>query len=278
MSANDSSDAAFNIVPQLDGTNYPSWKTQMISYLQSKGLYKFLTNRATTLRERAENDEDLDALDELMDNDEKALGYLKCHISPSFLELVLNSETALDAWQRLEDFFAGREAFNKFHLLEQLMDGKLIETGKPTLDVQKYLKEKTELVRRLNAIGFQVPEDFLIAIILARLPESFDAMRRVFESQANPTVLKLNSELNKEALRKRKRESDKAFYGQDGDKDLIPPPPKKPKLDIKKKFFCTYCDCKGHEATKCWLNPESTNHRPDFVKKILKAAGGAPKE
>jgi len=157
---------------------------------------------------------------------------------------------------KLKKFFAGKESFNKFHLLEMLLDGKYVDTGKPVADVQKFLNDKSELVRRLGGIGLKVPEDFLITIILARLPDSFDAMRRVFESQANPTMLTLNTELNKEAIRKRKRD-ESAMYGQD---EIKPPKPKKQKtFGDKKKLFCTYCKSKGHEARLCWLNPESTN-------------------
>src|SRR5690606_1109681 len=104
--------------------------------------------------------------------------------------------------------------------------------------------KKPELVRRLEGVGFNVPDEILMAVILARLPESFDNMRRIFESQDNPTILKLNTELNKEAIRKQKRPRDeKSFYG----KDDVPPPPKKPRID-KRKLKCTYCTKKGHEA------------------------------
>jgi hypothetical protein len=174
----------------------------------------------------------------------------------------------------LETFFAGKEKFNKFHLLEMLMDGKYVDTGKPVVDVQKFLSDKSELVRRLKTIGMTVPEDFLICIILARLPDSFDAMRRVFESQADPTLQSLGIELNKEAVRKRKRD-ESALFGKD---DVIPQkPPKKPRLAAtdKKKVVCNYCKSKGHEAQQCWLNPDSPNYRPELVEKLARAAAAA---
>lgn len=253
----------------LDGTNYVVWKTQMTSFLQSKGLYKFITGRGKTLKINARAKRDNDALELLIEGDEKTLGHIKCYIAPSFLELVIKCDTALEAWKSLDTFFAGRETFNKFNLLEQLMDGQLKETGNPIVDVQEFLKDKTELVRRLEGVGFKVPDEILMAVILARLPESFDNMRRIFESQDNPTILKLNTELNKEAIRKQKRPRDeKSFYG----KDDVPPPPKKPRID-KRKLKCNYCTKKGHEAEKCWLNPKSTNYRKEFVDRLRESAG-----
>jgi hypothetical protein len=53
----------------------------------------------------------------IMDEDEMALGHIKCHVSPSFLDLVIECKTALEAWKKLETFFNGKEKFNKFHLL-----------------------------------------------------------------------------------------------------------------------------------------------------------------
>jgi hypothetical protein len=84
------------------------------------------------------------------------------------------------------------------------MDGNYVDTGKPVVDFQQFLSDKSELVRRLKTIGMTVPENFLICIILGRLPDSFDAMRRVFESQADHTMQSLGIELNKESVRKKK--------------------------------------------------------------------------
>lgn len=250
----------------------------MTSFLQSKGLFKFVTRRAKDLKDRAQLDEDLDMLETILDNDEKTLGHIKCHISSSFLELVLTCNTAKEAWDNLTTFFEGKEAFNKFNLLEQLMDGKLVETGKVATDVQQFLKEKNELVRRLQAIGFQVPEDFLIAIILARLPASFDTMRRIFESQPDPTVLKLSAELNKEAVRRQKRPREEKALVSEVDRELAPPPtkkPKKPKNPKANETWCKDCNVTGHTLDKCWFNPSSSNYRPDMLKKLLKMAQAA---
>jgi hypothetical protein len=64
-----------NIGSILDGTNYALWKQEMVSFLQSKGLYKFITDRAQVLKNKFR--ENLEKLEEVLEGDEKALGYIK---------------------------------------------------------------------------------------------------------------------------------------------------------------------------------------------------------
>ena len=239
----------------------------MTSFLQSKGLYKFITDRAEALKQLyADN---ADKLEDVLEGDEKALGYIKCNILSSYLDIVITSDTALDAWKKLETFFAGKETYNKIHLLEQLIDGKLIETGNPVNDVQKFIRDKNEIVRRLDSTGMKIANDLQVAIMLSRLPESFDTMRRILESQPDMDLLKFTAELNREAIRhskKRQASTEKALFA--GDEE--PRPFKKPKFNREdtKNQHCDYCNRSGHTLHNCWFNPKSPRFRPALVKNM----------
>jgi hypothetical protein len=248
----------------LDGTNYNLWKNRLTSLLQSKGFYKFITSRASELRE-AFNDH-AEKLDLFLEGDEKALGHIKCNISPSYFDVVMECETAFEAWKKLESFFAGKETFNKIHLLEQLIEGKMKETNNPTDDVQEFMREKSELVRRLAAMGLTISEELHVAIVLAKLPDSYDTMRRILESQNELTVLKLAAELNREATRRSKRRPvERIFVAQDSRINNH----KRFKIE-RKKPFCSFCNINGHDNEKCWLNPKSSSYRSDFHQKLLR--------
>ena len=148
------------------------------------------------------------------------------------------------------------------------MDGNLRDTGNPLRDIQEFIQEKNDLVQRLNSIGIKIDEDLQVAIMLARLPPSFDTMRRILESQDGLTLIKLSSELHREGIRRKDVKANKrvveeaAFYsGSD------PTPPfaaKRPRLD-KKKLFCKFCDVSGHDGDRCWLDPNSKNYRKKFA-------------
>lgn len=260
----------YNVASILDGSNYAIWKQEMLSFLQCKGLGKYVTERAEQLKNHyADN---IAKLDEMQDNDEKALGYIKCNIMSSYLDVVVTSQTAFDAWKKLETFFAGKETYNKINLLEQLIDGKLVETGNPVNDVQKFVRDKNEIVRRLDSIGMKIAQDLQVAIMLARLPQSFDTMRRIVESQADLDMIKFSAELNREAMRhsKRKRspeDDESAFMAGD-----TPASKKQKMMEAKKKLRCTYCGKTGHLVDICFFNPKSSKFRPEFRSSVLKVA------
>jgi hypothetical protein len=189
----------------------------------------------------------------------------------TYNEVVVNSTTALDAWTQLEIFFAGKESFNKVDLLQQLIDGKLIETGNPVKDVQEFIKQKNEIVRRLDSVGMPISKEMQVCIMLARLPESYDTMRRIMESQADLSLIKMTAELNREAIRRSNKRplvpQEKAFFTGDSRH------PKKIKtFHDKKKQICGYCNVSGHDAAACWLNPKSIKFRPEWRRTMLEIA------
>ena len=166
----------------------------MKSLLQSKGLFKYITDRF----ELADNPE---KLEELLENDERALGMIKRNIDLNYIDVVSDCGTALDAWTKLEDFFAGKENFNLVNLLQQLTLENMKQSGNIVKDIQEFIQSKNELVRRLGMIGFKVEEKMQIALMLAQLPPSFESMRRILESKELSLSL-LISELHRESVRK----------------------------------------------------------------------------
>src|SRR4029079_10508761 len=201
-------------------------------------------------------------LEIILEADEKALGHIKFNIASSFNELVVNSSTALDAWEKLETFFSGKETYNKVDLLQQLIDGKLTETGNPVKDVQSFINEKNEIVRRLDSVGIKISQDMQVCIMLARLPDTYDTMRRIIDSQPDLSMMKLTAELNREAIRNSSKKRSAPSEEKALASDTTPPPFKKQKTHKKQK--CTYCEFTGHEAGGCWLNPKSSKYRPEF--------------
>lgn len=234
----------------------------MEALLQAMGLFKFVTPRVEALKKSYSND--VEKLETLLENDEKALGCIKRNVELLHLDLISECQTAFEAWTKLESFFAGKEQFNKINLLQSLVDGNLRDTGNPLRDIQEFIQEKNDLVQRLNSIGIKIEEDLQVAIMLARLPPSFDTMRRILESQDGLTLIKLSSELHREGIRRKdmkctKRVVEKAAFYSGSD-----PPSKRPRLD-KKKLYCKFCDVSGHDGDRCWLDPSSKNYRKNFA-------------
>jgi hypothetical protein len=96
--------------------------------------------------------------------------------------------------------------------------------------------------------------------MLARLPESYDTMRRILESNEDLTVLKVSTEFNKEATRRSKKRKERALLGE-----------ARPARPFKKQRIndtCVYCERKGHKAEQCWLNPDSKDFKQSLVDKL----------
>jgi len=254
-----------NNMKLLDGTNYGSWRVQMEALLQALGLFKFITPRVETLKQLYVDD--VEKLELLLENDEKALGYIKRNVELLHLDLLSDCKSAYDAWGRLESFFAGKEHFNKINLLQSLIDGSLRDTGNPLRDIQEFIQEKNELVQRLNSIGIKIDEDLQVAIMLARLPASFDTMRRILESQESLSLLKMTSELHREGIRRSEQRGPKRFTEHTAlfsSFDSQIPNNKKMKFG-KSKLYCDFCEVSGHDGERCWLNPSSKNYRKNFA-------------
>ena len=137
----------------------------MEALLQALGLFKFITSRVETLKQLYVDD--VEKLELLLENDEKALGYIKRNVELLHLDLLSDCKSAYAAWGKLESFFAGKEQFNKINLLQSLIDGSLRDTGNPLRDIQDFIQEKNTLVQRLNSIGIKIDGNLQVAIMLA---------------------------------------------------------------------------------------------------------------
>lgn len=259
-------------IPLLDGTNYPTWKLKMESYLQSKGLGKFLTSKGYDLMK----DENLsrEKRMDLEDASEKALGHIRRHVDGNHQEMLIKNKTARSAWRNLRKQYEGKEVFNKVHLLQRLFEEGLNESQDMVKAVPDFLQSKKELVRRIQAVGLQIPEELLVAVILARLPTSCDITRRILESTPDISLAKVSQELMREATRrgiKRKTAPIEDAHVTQA------PPSKRFKRDStrKKPIPCEHCGVPGHSSNNCWMNPKSKNFRPEFAQRMLKLAQDA---
>lgn len=256
----------------LDGSNYNYWRQEMISFLQSRGLYKYVTDRAAKLLEQYEKiSKNFAKAEEVREGDEKALGFIKRSIKYCYVDVIVDCTTALDAWTKLETFFAGKETSNSVSLVKQLINSKLKESANPVIDVQEFVQTNNDLVKRLNVSGMKLTEELQVSLMLAQLPDSYEAMGRIFEAQGELTVIRLSTELNKEAIRKqeKKRSFEESVLAA-SHRFESGPPTKRPRNRSRSFKSCTYCEATGHVMETCWFNPKSPKYRPELVEKVKK--------
>ncbi|UYV65566.1 hypothetical protein LAZ67_3004717 [Cordylochernes scorpioides] len=131
---------------------------------------------------------------------------------------------------------------------------------RPNDDLKDYLSKFTSLVDNLGEIGAQVPEDFLVILLLCSLPESYERFRTAIETRDElPKLETLKVKIIEEDQRQREMEGtssgeQNAFFGNPERKttNSTKPPNRK---DFK--FNCHYCGKKGHKAADCWSKRNS---------------------
>ncbi|UYV76870.1 hypothetical protein LAZ67_14002267 [Cordylochernes scorpioides] len=188
--------------------------------------------------------------------DQKALATIVLSLNPSELIHVKNCKTAEEAWKKIEEVYRPKGPATRVSLTKRLIQMKM----RPNDDLKDYLSKFTSLVDNLGEIGAQVPEDFLVILLLCSLPESYEGFRTAIETRDElPKLETLKVKIIEEDQRQREMEGtssgeQNAFFGNPERKttNSTKPPNRK---DFK--FNCHYCGKKGHKAADCWSKRNS---------------------
>ena len=133
--------------------------------------------------------------------------------------------------------------------------------------IKSFHYSKIQVLLHTTPYNDRIDEDLQVAIMLARLPASFDTMRRILESQESLSLLKITSELHREGIRRNERSVPKRVLDHTAlfsSSDIEIPNNKKMKFG-KRKLYCDFCEVSGHDGERCWLNPSSKNYRKNFA-------------
>ncbi|UYV80249.1 hypothetical protein LAZ67_18002148 [Cordylochernes scorpioides] len=160
------------------------------------------------------------------------------------------------AWKKIEEVYRPKGPATRVSLTKRLIQMKM----RPNDDLKDYLSKFTSLVDNLGEIGAQVPEDFLVILLLCSLPESYEGFRTAIETRDElPKLETLKVKIIEEDQRQREMEGTSsgehnAFFGNPERKTTNSTKPSNRK-DFK--FNCYYCGKKGHKAADCWSKRNS---------------------
>jgi hypothetical protein len=86
-----------------------------------------------------------------------------------------------------------KEAFNKFYLLKSLVILKLEPNG----DIEEYIKNKSQLQRRLADCGLKLEYVIMAVLLLVELPFSMVTFIRILENNSQISLEKVGRELQR---------------------------------------------------------------------------------
>lgn len=216
------------VVERLNCFNWSSWKYRMELILLKDQLHDMITQPKPepTPGDWEKKDGQARAMIGLaLENDQL------CH--------VMGARTAKDMWDALKSYHERDSLTNKIHIMRRLFTMQMEEGG----NLAEHLVQLSELVQRLVAMGEDLKEHWVIAVLLSSLPRSYDTLITALETRPE-TELKLEY-IKGRLLDDWRRRCD------NGDCDAGKALTVATKSTVRKKKTCYCCKRDGHFWRDC---------------------------
>lgn len=225
---------SLNSIEMLQGReNYNSWAFAMKLLLIREGSWRSAVNVADSV----EVDEDLS---------EQALATIGLHIHKRNYSLIKNCRTAKEAWKALRTAFEDNGFSREIGLMRQLCNIWLVECQ----TVEEYVDKIMSTTQKLQEIGFNVDDRWLVGLLLKGLPDEYDPMVMSLENCG----IKLTADAVKARILQNVQVP-QAIRGS-SDHGALAAAQKKWKVKVK----CTHCGRKGHTVENCWFKNKKENN------------------
>ena len=149
-------------IEKFDGTDFGFWRIQNEDYLYGKKLHlSLLGEKPATMKD-----------DEWTFLDRQVLGVIRLTLSRSVAHNVMKEKTTTDLMKTLSGMYEKPSANNKVHLIKNV-------------SIAQHLNEFNTITNQLSSVKIDFDDEISALIVLASLPNSWEAMRIVVR---NPTV------------------------------------------------------------------------------------------
>lgn len=165
-------------VTKLNNENYQIWKYKMELLLIREDLWSAITT------ERPTGTTEIAAWQK---RDDKARATLGLFVEDSQIIHIRKKTTAREVWDSLKNYHEKSTLTSKIYLLRQICGLKLNEGG----DMEEHLNSMSNLVDKLTALGEELKDPLVVAMMLSSLPDSYGTLITALESRPE-TDLTLN--------------------------------------------------------------------------------------
>ena len=165
-------------IDKFDGIDFAYWRMQIENYLYGKKLHlPLLGTKPETMK-----DEDWNLLDR------QVLGVIGLTLSRSVEHNVVKEKTIVDLMKALSSMYEKPLANNKVYLIKKLFNLKKAK-GAP---VAQYLNEFNTITNSLSTVRIEFDDEVHVLILLASLPNSWEAIRMAVSNSTGKSKLKYN--------------------------------------------------------------------------------------
>nr|CAN62498.1 hypothetical protein VITISV_000081 [Vitis vinifera] len=152
-------------IEKFDGIDFAYWKMQIENYLYGRKLHlPLLGTKPESMK-----------AEECALLDRQVLGVIRLTLSRSVAHNVVKENTTVDLMKALSCMYEKSSANNKVHLMNKLFNLNMVENA----SVAQHLNEFNTITNQLSSIEIDFDDEIRALIVLASLPNSWEAMRMV---------------------------------------------------------------------------------------------------
>ena len=165
-------------IEKFDDTDFAYWRMQIEDYLYGRKLHLPLLGT----KPEAMKAEEWALLDR------QVLGVIKLTLSRSVAHNVVKEKTTADLMKALSGMYEKPSANNKVHLMKKLFNLKMAENAL----VAQHLNEFNTITNQLSSVEIDFDDEIRTLIVLASLPNSWEAMRMAVSNSTGKEKFKYN--------------------------------------------------------------------------------------
>ncbi|XP_062108951.1 uncharacterized protein LOC133819667 [Humulus lupulus] len=162
-----------NFIPMLNGTNFKTWKDKMLLFLGLMNLDLALLKEQPSPLNNESSSEIKEEYERWERSNRLSLLIMKNRIPEAYWSTLSHEKNAKKFLEELEKLFATNEKVEISALVAKLMSMKYKGRG----HIWKYIMEMCNVISKLNALKINLPEEFLMHLILISLPVQYNQFR-----------------------------------------------------------------------------------------------------
>ena len=165
-------------IEKFDGTDFTYWRMQIEDYLYMRQLHlPLLGTKPEAMKAK-----------EWALLDRQVLGVIRLTLSRSVAHNVVKEKTTANLMKALSGMYEKPSVKNKVHLIKKLFNLKMAENA----SVAQHLNEFNTITNQLSSVGIDFDDEIRALIVLASLPNSWEAMRMTVSNSTGKEKLKYN--------------------------------------------------------------------------------------
>ena len=162
---------------KFNGTEFKRWQQNMLFYLTTLNLAKFLYENAPNLKENEMDKQVVAAMEAWKHADFLCKNYIPNGLYNTLYNVYSLIKTSKELWDSLDQKYKTEDAGTEKFIVGKLLDYKMVDSKTVLSQVQ----EIQLIMHKIHVEGMFVSESFQVATIIEKLPSSWKRFQKLLE-------------------------------------------------------------------------------------------------